>query len=280
MPVHESAREAILSFYEACGVTTHLSEAPIDRFALAEAPPETRELQAPINAVAADVFDDAPPADTVPAFFEDVDDDFPEDGGPVNDARSMARAATTLDALHKAVASFEGCALKATARRTVKGEGPLGAALMFVGEAPGAEEDESGRPFVGRSGKLLERMLAAIGLDRSDVYITNVIAWRPPGNRTPSPVETATCEAFVRREIALVRPRILVPLGGPSAKTLLRNDVGITRQRGRWTRYEDEDGLVLDAMAMFHPAYLLRTPAEKRRAWVDLLALKARLDQA
>ncbi len=279
MPVPESAREAILGFYEMCGVTTHLAEAPIDRFALTEAPPQPQEAHAPLHAIAADVYDDAPPADTVPEYFVEDAGDFPAEEGPVDDARARARAAKTLDALHEAVAAFDGCPLKATARRTVKGEGPVGAALMFVGEAPGADEDESGHPFVGRSGQLLERMLAAIGLDRSKVYITNVIPWRPPGNRTPSPIETATCEVFVRREIALVKPRILVPLGGPSAKTLLRTDVGITRQRGRWTRYDDGEGLALDAMAMFHPAYLLRTPAEKRRAWQDLLSLKERLDQ-
>ncbi|GAB5376073.1 MAG: hypothetical protein AcusKO_25350 [Acuticoccus sp.] len=176
------------------------------------------------------------------------------------------------------MAAFEGCALKATARQACPGEGPIGAPLMFVGEAPGRDEDEAGRPFVGRSGKLLDKMVAAIGLRREDVYITNIIPWRPPGNRTPSPIETATCEVFVRREIALVRPQIVVPLGGPSAKTLLRNDAGIMRQRGRWTRYvDDDDGLEVDALAMFHPAYLLRTPAEKRRTWQDLLQLGERL---
>ena len=196
----------------------------------------------------------------------------------IMEAREAAREAPTLAALHRAMAAFDGCPLKATARQACPGEGPIGAPLMFVGEAPGREEDEAGRPFVGRSGRLLNKMIEAIGLKREEVYITNVIPWRPPGNRTPSPIETATCEVFVRREIALVGPKLLVPLGGPSAKTLLKNDAGIMRQRGRWTRYVPETGEAIDALAMFHPAYLLRTPAEKRRAWQDLLALRERLE--
>jgi len=260
----QSDRDARADFYAACGVTAHLAEAPVDRFA--EVPPaEPEPLARPALARRPET----------PAPLDEADI-APE----VVDAREAARQAPTLEALHAALAAFEGCPLKATARQACPGEGPVGAPLMFVGEAPGRDEDEAGRPFVGRSGRLLDKMIAAIGLTREAVYITNVIPWRPPGNRTPSPIETATCEVFVRREIALVQPKILVPLGGPAAKTLLRNDAGIMRQRGHWTRYLGEDGLEIDALAMFHPAYLLRTPAEKRRTWRDLLAVRERLDSA
>ena len=284
----QTARDAILKFYADCGVTAHLAATPQDRFATALAPPVP--VDAPADAAADDAFfdDDAPPHEgydagyaahgapaVIGAFGEMAE---PAPASEVMEAREAARQAPTLEALHRAMIAFDGCPLKATARQACPGEGPIGAPLMFVGEAPGREEDEAGRPFVGRSGKLLNKMIAAIGLKREEVYITNVIPWRPPGNRTPSPIETATCEVFVRREIALVGPKLLVPLGGPAAKTLLKNDAGIMRQRGRWTRYVPESGEAIDALAMFHPAYLLRTPAEKRRAWQDLLALRGRLE--
>ncbi len=152
---------------------------------------------------------------------------------------------------------------------------------MIVGEAPGAEEDRTGRPFVGRAGQLLDRMLAAIDLDRTQVQITNVIYWRPPGNRKPTAAETAACLPFVLRHIALARPRVLVLAGGTAATTLLPVTDGITRLRGRWFELAVPG---LDApvatLPMFHPAFLLRTPERKREAWRDLLALKARLDDA
>jgi DNA polymerase len=144
---------------------------------------------------------------------------------------------------------------------------------MFVGEAPGHEEDISGRPFVGRSGKLLDRMIEAIGLDRSKVYIANVVPWRPPGNRTPTPQETAICLPFIRRQIELANPDILVCLGGPSMQTLLGTKDGITRMRGRWFPFE------IKAMATFHPAFLLRSPLQKRFSWRDFLAIKKALAQ-
>ena len=200
-------------------------------------------------------------------------------------AREAARQAGSLEALRAALAAFEGCPLKATARSTCFGEGPVGAPLMFVGEAPGADEDEAGRPFVGPSGRLLEKMLAAIGFARGDVFISNVIPWRPVANRTPSPIETATCEVFVRREIALVGPKVLVLLGGAAAKTLLRVNVSVTREHGRWFRLPPDgaaadEGAGIDAIPTFHPAYLLRTPGEKAKAWRDLLAIRRRLEEA
>ena len=175
--------------------------------------------------------------------------------------------------------AFDGCALKKTATNTVFGEGLAGARLMIVGEAPGADEDRQGRPFVGPSGRLLERMLAAIGFRREEVYIANTVYWRPPGNRTPSAEEVEACRPFVDRQIALVAPEVLMLAGGAAAKTLLGTTEGIMRLRGRWQRLAAADEPV-DVMPTFHPAFLLRSPARKREAWRDLLAVKARLGTA
>jgi uracil-DNA glycosylase len=194
-------------------------------------------------------------------------------------ARLLAAGADTIEALGALVAGFDGCPLKRTATKTVFLDGNPAASVMIIGEAPGAEEDRLGRPFVGRSGQLLDRMLAAIGLDRTTVQITNVIYWRPPGNRKPNAAEIAACLPFVLRHIALARPRILVVSGGTAASALLPLSEGITRLRGRWFELAVPG---LDApvptLAMFHPAFLLRDPARKRETWRDLLALKARLD--
>jgi DNA polymerase len=148
---------------------------------------------------------------------------------------------------------------------------------MFVGEAPGGDEDRIGRPFVGRAGQLLDRMLRAIGLDRSTVYIANVVPWRPPGNRTPTPQETQACLPFIKRQIELAAPEILVCLGASSAQTLLGVKEGITRARGKWFEYRRDDGRTMKSLAMFHPAYLLRQPGQKRLAWMDLRALAREL---
>ena len=194
-------------------------------------------------------------------------------------ARLLAAGAETIEALGLLVAAFDGCPLKRTATNTVFLDGNPAAPVMIVGEAPGAEEDRLGRPFVGRSGQLLDRMLAAIGLDRTGVQITNVIYWRPPGNRKPNAAEIAACLPFVLRHIALARPRVLVVSGGTAASTLLPLSEGITRLRGRWFELA-VPGLAapVPTLAMFHPAFLLRDPARKRETWRDLLALKARLD--
>lgn len=197
---------------------------------------------------------------------------------PYQDARALARSCDSLEALRAALQAFEGCALKRTATTTVVGDGNPKSRLMLVGEAPGAEEDRQGLPFVGPAGKLLDRMLAAIGLDRRSVYITNVLPWRPPGNRTPAPEEVAQCLPFVERQIELVAPLVLVLVGGVSAKALLGRSEGITKLRGRWFDYQTP-GLVrpVPACALFHPAYLLRQPAQKRQAWADLIEIKAKL---
>jgi len=171
----------------------------------------------------------------------------------------------------------------AFAARAARGDevadGAPGARIMFVGEAPGGDEDRIGRPFVGRAGQLLDRMLAAIALDRTQVYIANVVPWRPPGNRTPTPQETAVCLPFIRRQIALSAPRLIVCLGGSATQTLLGVKEGITRARGVWRDYHGDDGGAIPALPMFHPAYLLRTPAAKRQAWADLRKLRQAIDE-
>jgi uracil-DNA glycosylase len=187
-------------------------------------------------------------------------------------ARDSAAAAQTLDELRAALLAFEGCALKATATQLVFADGNPEADIMIVGEAPGADEDRLGRPFVGRAGQLLDKMLAAIGLDRCCVYIANVVPWRPPGNRTPTPIETSACLPFMRRQIELVHPKVLVCLGAAASQTLLGAREGIMRIRGRWLEYEVE-GTKIPAIAMLHPAYLLRQPSHKKFAWQDLREL-------
>jgi DNA polymerase len=191
-------------------------------------------------------------------------------------AREAARSATSLAELRTILDRFEGCALRATATQLVFADGNPHARVMFVGEAPGRDEDVEGLPFVGRSGKLLDRMLAAIGLDRTSVYIANIVAWRPPGNRTPTPQESAICLPFILRQIELVDPNMLVCLGGPSSQTLLNIKDGILKSRGRWFSFHTGTREIR-AIATLHPAYLLRQPLQKRLAWRDFLAIKKAL---
>lgn len=198
----------------------------------------------------------------------------------VANAREAAEAATTLDELRAAVAAFEGCALKRTATNTVFADGVAGAPLMVIGEAPGAEEDRLGLPFVGRSGQLLDRMLAAIGYDRRrNAYITNALFWRPPGNRPPTDEERAACLPFVWRHIALLAPRVVMLCGGTAAAALLGNREGITRIRGRWFGLQVA-GLdhPVATLPTYHPSFLLRTPARKGEAWRDLLSVQSKLE--
>ena len=193
-------------------------------------------------------------------------------------AREVAAACTSLAELEAALAAFDGCRLKETALHLCFADGNPQARLMLIGEAPGAEEDRLGKPFVGASGKLLDRMLATIGLDRRSVYITNVIYWRPPGNRSPTQAEIAACQPFLERQIALLEPDLIVFVGGIAARALLGVSEGVTKLRGRRFAYVAQDGNSIPAMVMFHPAYLLRTPAQKRLAWRDLLAIRSQLD--
>ena len=195
-------------------------------------------------------------------------------------ARRLAAGAATVEALAAMIAGFDGCSLKRTATNTVFADGNPAAPVMIIGEGPGADEDRIGRPFVGRAGQLLDRMLATIGLDRGSVAITNVVYWRPPGNRTPTAAEIASCVPFVLRHIALVKPKVLVLCGGTAAGALLAQGQGITRLRGRWFDLAIP-GLdrPVPTLPMFHPSFLLRAPERKREAWRDLLSLRARLDE-
>jgi DNA polymerase len=194
-------------------------------------------------------------------------------------AREAAEKAQSLEELRRALDTFDGCALRKTATQLVFADGNPQARIMLVGEAPGAEEDRAGKPFVGRSGQLLDRMLNAIGLDRTSTYITNVVPWRPPGNRTPTPLETAACLPFTRRHIELSACEILVCLGNPSTQILLGARDGIMRTRGRWLEY-DAGSRTLRAMPMLHPAFLLRQPGHKRLAWRDMRELARALTQS
>ena len=191
-------------------------------------------------------------------------------------ARDVARTAPDLGALEAALATFDGCPLKKTAKNLCFARGNPNARLMLIGEAPGRDEDLEGAPFVGRAGQLLDKMLAAIGLGRDEAYITNVVYWRPPGNRTPTPQEVQACQPFLQRQIELVAPEILVLLGGAAAKQVLGTDQGIMKLRGKWKDLE-AGGRAIRTLATLHPAFLLRNPAAKRMAWRDLLTVKTAL---
>jgi DNA polymerase len=190
-------------------------------------------------------------------------------------AAALAAQAATLDELREAMAGFTGSPLRETATNLVFGDGVPGAPVMVIGEAPGAEEDRQGKPFVGASGQLLDRMFGSIGLSRAEsLYITNILPFRPPGNRTPTDAEIALFLPFVLRHVALARPRLLVLAGGVAAKGVLQLRDGITRLRGRWHQVSILDDKVLMALPTLHPAYLLRNPIAKRDAWADLLMLQ------
>jgi uracil-DNA glycosylase len=262
----------LLTFYLEAGVDCALTDEPANRLAEPDAPP-----------AAIVVRESAPPRPfrEVPAAIAAVprSEIAPAPEAAIASAREAARTAPTLEALRALLENFEGCALKNTATRLVFADGNPQARIMFVGEAPGRDEDIEGLPFVGRSGKLLDRMIAAIGLDRSKAYIANVIPWRPPGNRTPTPQETQICLPFIQRQIELVNPDVLVTLGNPSTQTLLSTREGIMRTRGKWLEY-DTGTRTIRAMATFHPAYLLRSPSYKRMSWQDLRAIAKVLEQA
>lgn len=265
---HHSARD-LLDFYVEAGVDALVGEEAVDRFAAADAP-----MTAP--ALANRAVQPAPQRPTAATPPQRAAAAPPAPDEATMAAREAARSAKTLDELRALLERFEGCALKATATQLVFADGNPEARVMFVGEAPGRDEDIEGLPFVGRSGKLLDRMLAAIGLDRRQVYIANIVPWRPPGNRTPTPQESQICLPFMLRQIELCDPDILVCLGGPSAQTLLGIKDGITRIRGRWFSF-DTGKREIRALPTFHPAFLLRSPLQKRFAWRDFLAIKKAL---
>jgi DNA polymerase len=270
-----AARE-LLAFYQEAGVDALVGETPVDRLAgepaspvaaaeTSAAPPgPPRRASRPAVAPMAE----APPRPAAAPL--------PSPDAAVMAARQAAKSAASLEELRAMLDRFEGCALRTTATQLVFADGNPQARVMFVGEAPGRDEDIEGLPFVGRSGKLLDRMLAAIGLDRRSVYIANIVPWRPPGNRTPTPQESAICLPFTLRQIELADPDVLVCMGGPSAQTLLNITDGITKARGRWFTYHTGTREIR-AIATWHPAYLLRQPLQKRLAWRDFLAIKQAL---
>ncbi len=263
--------QQLLAFYLEAGVDCALSEEPVNRLSDPDVVPRPRSPHR----------ETAPPEPvrTMPAAIPVArGEPAPAPEAAIASAREAARTAPSLDVLRALLEKFDGCALKSTATRLVFADGNPQARIMFVGEAPGREEDIEGLPFVGRSGKLLDRMIAAIGLDRTSAYIANVIPWRPPGNRTPTPQETQICLPFIQRQIELVNPDVLVTLGNPSTQTLLSTREGIMKTRGRWFDY-DTGTRVIRALATFHPAYLLRSPSYKRMAWQDLRAIAKALEQ-
>lgn len=185
-----------------------------------------------------------------------------------------------LEELKNAMQNFTGCALKETALNTVFSDGNPSSQVMLVGEAPGADEDTQGLPFVGQSGQLLNKIFASVGLSRDKLYIANIVPWRPPGNRTPSTDEIAACQPFIERHIELVKPKILVLLGGVAAKTLLNTNNGITSLRGKFIDYTTHDGNIIPCLATYHPAYLLRSPGQKAQVWQDVLRIKLKLENS
>jgi len=253
----------LLAFYLEAGVDCALGDEPVDRLAEPEPAPAPAIREVPPAPVARPM----PAAPVLSGLAEP-----PAPDAAIASARELARTAPTLESLRDLLEKFDGCALKSTASRLVFADGNPKARVMFVGEAPGRDEDIEGLPFVGRSGKLLDRMIAAIGLDRTKVYIANVIPWRPPGNRTPTPQETQICLPFIQRQIELVNPDVLVTLGNPSTQTLIGTREGIMRTRGKWFDY-DTGTRSIRALPTFHPAYLLRSPSYKRMSWQDLRAI-------
>jgi DNA polymerase len=262
MPIEEASPRQMLEFLVAAGIETPLDEHPVDRFALS-VPPPVAEPRPPAAEAQPARMAGSGPAPLAP-------------DAAIMEARRLASSAPDLETLRGLLEAFDGCALKSTASRLVFADGAPGAPIMIVGEAPGRDEDEIGRPFVGRAGQLLDKMLAAIGLSREHVYIANTVPWRPPGNRTPTPQEIAICLPFIARQIELSAPKILLTMGAPATQTLLGQKEGILRLRGRWFEYSMK-GRTIPALATLHPAYLLRQPSQKALAWRDLRALSARL---
>jgi DNA polymerase len=269
------AADELLAFYVDSGVDVALGEAPVDRFA-DRAPNALETGDGPVSRT-----ETPRPYPRLPPKGMPVPSDrtAPAPAAPevaVMAARDAAKRAASLEELRTILQAFEGCALRTTAKQLVFADGNPQGRVMFVGEAPGREEDLEGLPFVGRSGKLLDLMMAAIGLNRSSAYIANIIPWRPPGNRTPTPQESAICLPFILRQIELADPDILVCLGGPAAQALLGVKEGILRTRGRFLPYHT-GSREIRSIATLHPAYLLRQPLQKRLAWRDFLAIQRAL---
>jgi len=284
MDLDPSQALALLEWYRALGVDEAIGDAAVDRFAREPSEPaadpanEKTQLEngqrERLRQPPAATFLNAPGPASETALEAATDD--------VMAAREVARKASTLAELRDLLAAFEGCGLKTTAKRLCLSRGSPKARAMFIGEAPGKDEDSQGIPFVGRAGQLLDRMLASINLGEEDYYITNLVFWRPPGNRTPSPQEVQVCQPFLERQIELVSPEIIVFLGAAAAKQLTGATEGIIKLRGKWMSYATSslavEGRSIRAIATLHPAYLLRNPIAKRLAWRDLLAIREALD--
>jgi DNA polymerase len=272
-----SAQDAsiLLGWYKAMGVDEVIAPAPQDWHADVPASPAVLK---PSDGPAPPSVNPPPAARRAPLPMPPRAAPQTQGASPTVDlmaARELARSASSLMELRALLETFEGCALKKTASRLCLCRGSLQARVMLIGEAPGKDEDAKGQPFVGRAGQLLDRMLAAIGLTEADVYITNLVFWRPPGNRTPSPEEVQVCQPFVERQIELLAPQILIFLGNAAAKQLTGATEGIMKLRGKWLTYSG-----IRAMATLHPAYLLRNPIAKRLAWRDLLSIREALENA
>ncbi|MBJ7319376.1 MAG: uracil-DNA glycosylase [Brevundimonas sp.] len=254
-----AAVESLLAFWRDAGVDACYGDAPVDHTHLAP-PPALKAVQKATASV------------VMPLAGPSAQDALAE-------ARRLAAGASTLQDLAAAVAAFEGCPLRGMgASQSVFGRGNPNAPVMVIGEGPGADEDRLGQPFVGRAGKLLDRMLAAAGLT-DKVFITNTVFWRPPGNRTPTPQEQAVCAPFVERAFALLQPKAVLLLGAAAAKSVLHTEDGIMKMRGQWREWRlAEGGVSAPALPTLHPAFLLRQPQAKRQVWADLLALAAKLD--
>lgn len=194
-------------------------------------------------------------------------------------AKDVCNKANNLDELLEALLKFDGCSLKNTAASTILGDGDKCAKIMLIGEAPGADEDRIGKPFVGRCGKLLDKMLKSIGVERSECYITNILPWRPPGNRAPTDDELAICLPFLKKQIELIKPKYILLLGGIALKSVMDTAEPISRTRGKWLEYKLSDNQKVDVLATFHPSYLLRSSSQKSKAWVDLLRLKKKIEE-
>lgn len=280
---------AYLDFHVEAGADAALDEHPHDRFSEADAPAPTlraprraapRAAEQPVSPVANTLVPppgSAPPAPpaAAPRTFGRAASAQPDEAA--SDARARARQAKSLDELERILADFDACPLRFTAKNLVFADGNPEARVMFLGEAPGADEDRIGKPFMGRSGQLLDKMMKAVGLDRTSAYIGNIVPWRPPGNRNPTPQEVAVCRPFVERQIELVDPDIIVCLGAPATQALTGTKDGILRTRGRLFPYKLPNREV-KLLATLHPAFLLRQPVQKRLAWRDFRSLRALLD--
>lgn len=274
----------LLKYYLSIGVDELVEARPVNRYEVENAAADLGFLQQnqsapPPRAANTQTSKPAPQPKAAPAPAAAPDPGSQPQNTRAHNTRELAAACTTLAELEAAIRQFKGLAITKTATNTVFADGNPHADVMFIGEAPGNEEDRQGKPFVGPAGKLLDRMLAAIGRDRSNVYISNILNWRPPGNRTPTPDEAHTCLPFIHRHIQLVGPKVVVMLGGTAAKHLLGTTQGIMRLRGKWTTISlDDTDAAVRALPTLHPAYLLRSPAAKKMAWADFLKIEQALD--